>query len=505
MKYDFIEIGTCDFDTLCQTCEDWQVGLSIEAVKYYLDRLPNRPNVRKINAVISDKEGTELMYTVPDDVVEKYDLPWWVRGCSKIGSPHEFVLKELAHKNIEHLYQIQEVRTSTIEEILQKYFVTEIGLFKTDIEGKDVEVINSLLDYGKVLPNRILFESHPGESQKKLQALSQRLENLGYVKKEEGLGNYLYEKKIKISVVAMFDEKYDEIVETTVHKNFRKYCSLHDYDLVVKKLEDGGRAAQWKKINVLIELLDGGNSDWLFFIDADCLFMNMSRRIEDFIDHRYFLILPKGGGAPDYKLSAESDSNNLMSSQMLIKNCQKSKDFLKEIWEAPDWPEGVSLEEFDHEMRQIRISAEKDRWKFGIKRLEEKLFNRFWAVSSPFMSLAHPHMNHNIWDPGDFIVHVTGYELAERNRILKDLETFSGGLVAQWDKQDSKYFFRPLKDFKSLRVYVYKNDGSFVIFYELQDVSKEMIYWIVFDQFNTNEIYFRVYDGNGKEVGLQKF
>jgi hypothetical protein len=505
VKYDFIEIGTCDFDSLCQTCEDWQVGLSIEAIQYYLDRLPNRTNVRKINAVISDVVGQELIYTVPDHVVERYDLPWWVRGCSKIGAPHESVLEELSHKNIEHLYEIYEVKTTTIEQIFQKYFVTEIGLFKTDIEGKDIDVINSLLDYGKVLPNRILFESHPNENQEKFVALDQRLEKLGYSKIEEALSNHLYEKKIKICVVAMYDERYDEIIKTTVNKNFSKYCSFHGYDLVVKKLVDGGRAAQWKKINVLRELLSEGKSDWYFFIDADCLFMNMSRRIEDFIDHKYFLILPKGGGAPDFKLSPEPDSNNLMSSQMLIKNCSESKDFLKEIWEAPDWPEGISLEEFDHEMRQIRISAEKENWKSGIKRLDEKLFNRFWAVSSPFMSIAHPHMNQNIWVPGDYIVHVTGYPLDERNMIIKDLETFSGGLIAQWNNEGSKYFFRPLKDFDSLKIYVYKNDGSFVICYDFENVLRELIYWIRFEEFERDEIYFRVYDSAGKEIGLQKF
>lgn len=505
MKYDFIEIGTCDFNSLCQTCEDWQIGISIEAIEYYLDRLPNRRNVKKIKAAISDNVGTELFYTLPELVIKNYDLPEWVKGCSKLGSPHELVVKELQQKNIEHLYEVQEVRTTTVKEIFENYFVTEVGLFKTDIEGKDIDVINSLLDYGKVLPNRILFESHPGENREKFVALSARLVNLGYVKIEEGLGNHLYERKIIICVVAMYNEKYNEIIETTINKNFNKYCSLHGYNLIVKKLEEDGRAAQWKKINVLRQLLEEDKSDWYFFVDADCLFMNMSRRIEDFIDHKYFLILPTGGGAPDFKLSPELDSNNLMSSQMLIKNCQESKDFLKEIWEAPDWPEGMSLEEFDHEMRQIRISAEKENWKYGIKRLEEKLFNRFWAVSSPFMSMAHPHMNRNIWVPGDFIVHVTGYPLDERNMIIKDLETFSGGLITQWDRQGSKYFFRPLQDFESLEVHIYKNDGSFVIDYHLQNVSKELIYWIIFDQLDANEIYFRVYDNIGKEVGLQKF
>ena len=45
--YDFIEIGTSDFDTLIQKCSDDSVGLSIEPLKSHLDRLLNKPNVKK--------------------------------------------------------------------------------------------------------------------------------------------------------------------------------------------------------------------------------------------------------------------------------------------------------------------------------------------------------------------------------------------------------------------------------------------------------------------------
>ena len=37
--YDFIEIGTSDFDTLIETSNNDTVGISIEPIKYYLDNL----------------------------------------------------------------------------------------------------------------------------------------------------------------------------------------------------------------------------------------------------------------------------------------------------------------------------------------------------------------------------------------------------------------------------------------------------------------------------------
>ena len=48
MKYDFIEIGTSDFDTLLETTTN-KIGISIEPLKFYLDSLPNNDKVIKVN------------------------------------------------------------------------------------------------------------------------------------------------------------------------------------------------------------------------------------------------------------------------------------------------------------------------------------------------------------------------------------------------------------------------------------------------------------------------
>ena len=42
MIYDFIEIGTCDCDTLIQECNNTTYGISIEPLKFYLDMLPKK-------------------------------------------------------------------------------------------------------------------------------------------------------------------------------------------------------------------------------------------------------------------------------------------------------------------------------------------------------------------------------------------------------------------------------------------------------------------------------
>jgi hypothetical protein len=57
MHYDFIEIGTSCFDTLIEKSSDVKVGISIEPIKYYCDKLPNKKNVIKLNKGISDQNG----------------------------------------------------------------------------------------------------------------------------------------------------------------------------------------------------------------------------------------------------------------------------------------------------------------------------------------------------------------------------------------------------------------------------------------------------------------
>ena len=48
MKYDFIEIGTSDFDTLIESTQG-KIGITIEPLLFYLENLPKNPSVIKVN------------------------------------------------------------------------------------------------------------------------------------------------------------------------------------------------------------------------------------------------------------------------------------------------------------------------------------------------------------------------------------------------------------------------------------------------------------------------
>lgn len=178
MKYDFVEIGTSDFDALIQTATDTTRGISIEPIKYYLDRLPNPAGVIKLCCAVgtTDRPAMLEMYYVPDDVIHALKLPEWLRGCNSIGGPHLQHVK----LGIEHLVQITHVPAYPLTRIFEQHHVTELDLLKIDTEGQDADILLNLADRLIVRPQKIQFESNELSDANKIKLVVDRYENLGY-------------------------------------------------------------------------------------------------------------------------------------------------------------------------------------------------------------------------------------------------------------------------------------------------------------------------------------
>jgi hypothetical protein len=227
--------------------------------------------------------------------------------------------------------------------------------------------------------------------------------------------------KIKFCVLVSYDEGYKRMASYTVEKNIRKYCDLHGYDLHIDYQEkfSNGKPAQWQKIRAAKELLETNKYDWVFYLDTDCIIMNPDIKLESFVDDNCSFIVPKHSiKAVDTPIF----EGNIISSQFFVKNDKNGMDILDEIWLAEG---NEKVEKFDYEGRQIRMIINSGKYKDCIKLIEEKRLNRFWYVSNPFMVFNFKGINDNIWEEGDFIVHVTGYKTEQRVEILSDLNYFS--------------------------------------------------------------------------------
>ena len=170
MDLDFIEIGTSNFDTLIEECQDSARGISIDAIQYYLDCLPNKKNVQKIHVALTSNRTTDFIevYYIPEDVIISNNLYAWFKGCNTIGKYHPLHIQH----GVQSLVRIERVPLVNIDEFLLQYNVRKVKYLKIDTEGHDCVILNGLFKYleskdKQYYPDRILFESNeltPSES-----------------------------------------------------------------------------------------------------------------------------------------------------------------------------------------------------------------------------------------------------------------------------------------------------------------------------------------------------
>jgi hypothetical protein len=212
LHYDFIEVGTSDFDTLCEISSDEIYGISIEAVGEYVDVLPNKKNVKKVHAAMVPNEllkteNNVKIYYVKSEVIEKEKLRLFLKGCNKIGSPHDFhyfytddfqthlnnqtkankkKLIPVYGRNLlkEGLVTCEDVKCISWKVLFDTYDVTSVDYVKIDAEGADSELIVDLMKEcnkrGGVYPKFIRFETgSSGNQTHNLEAL-ELLKNNNY-------------------------------------------------------------------------------------------------------------------------------------------------------------------------------------------------------------------------------------------------------------------------------------------------------------------------------------
>ena len=160
---DFLEIGTSDVDTIIQECDDDTIGISVEPLKYYLDKLPNKKNVKKINkAITGDPINSKIkIYYIPFDTIINQNLPLFLRGCNKIGDYHPLHLE----MNLQQYVKIEDVELINIGDFLMENNIRKIGHLKIDTEGYELNILKGLYNYISNLSYKyhqleILFETN---------------------------------------------------------------------------------------------------------------------------------------------------------------------------------------------------------------------------------------------------------------------------------------------------------------------------------------------------------
>jgi len=183
MKYDFVEIGTSNFDTLIECATADTRGISVEPIQWYLDSLPNPQGVLKLKCAISRTNVSETLevYYVPEHLIRQHKLPGWLRGCNSVGDYH------LQHHvfDVKHLVHRDQVESIPIGLLFDRHNITELDYLKIDTEGSDCDIMLHLLEYLKTknsshYPRRILFESNELAAPAQVQLVISKFIELGY-------------------------------------------------------------------------------------------------------------------------------------------------------------------------------------------------------------------------------------------------------------------------------------------------------------------------------------
>jgi len=146
MMKTFLEIGSCDFDTLNYLSDEGWQGAIVEPMEKYLNNIPRKPNVHYLNYAVDEKEGTRILYHANDDVVN-YDRDYAGMSTFTQQEPIGFLTEEAI------------VNTITFERVLELTKFTEIDYLKIDVEGYDL-ILLRMFPFGIVKPKSIKIEYH---------------------------------------------------------------------------------------------------------------------------------------------------------------------------------------------------------------------------------------------------------------------------------------------------------------------------------------------------------
>lgn len=157
MHYDFVDIGTSDFDYST-------IGnvLLVEPLAQYLDSITDFPNITKANFAIGNVNTTADIYFVPKEEIESKSLPYHLKGCNSIGKPHDLVLSDLRETPYDSsIIKHETITIITFLKLCELYDVTSIGELKIDTEGYEYQIMQSVAE--STIPiNTIDIELHNG-------------------------------------------------------------------------------------------------------------------------------------------------------------------------------------------------------------------------------------------------------------------------------------------------------------------------------------------------------
>lgn len=151
----FIEVGTCDFDTLEKLAQNGWEGIMIEPVKEYFDKLVRYPQIHYENIVISENSDEVEFHYIDPTIITSENLNW-LKGIGCINSQTGPMLRNKDLPIYKNCIK-ENIKSTTLNKLCEKYNVTRIDFLKIDVEGYDLNVLKTI-DLDKIHVQTIKIE-----------------------------------------------------------------------------------------------------------------------------------------------------------------------------------------------------------------------------------------------------------------------------------------------------------------------------------------------------------
>jgi FkbM family methyltransferase len=135
----FVEIGSNSFETLEPLSFQGWKGLIIEPVPEYFGNLNELEGIIYENVAIGTESGMRIFNYIPEEIIEKNNLPKWARGIGCFGI-HPLVQAKHWEKFLTRIL----VPVMTMKEVLAKHKIEKIDYLKIDTEGYDCKILLSM-------------------------------------------------------------------------------------------------------------------------------------------------------------------------------------------------------------------------------------------------------------------------------------------------------------------------------------------------------------------------
>lgn len=204
---------------------------------------------------------------------------------------------------------------------------------------------------------------------------------------------------MKICVATYATGAYAPVCDVT-DRNKAEYCARRGYGFERNHVDADGQSAFFDRYAWYLSILDPW--DWIYCLDADAIFTNFNKKLEDIIRTHDTIIFPL-------------DAVMVQAGGFLARNCEKTREFFGEIIskKAEPWKsDQIEIERLIPKYRNlIRFIPQRE--------LGSYRYEHYRNLGGNYVKQVDRDGNDGQWQPGDFVLHAPGMPLASKIELLR--------------------------------------------------------------------------------------